>query len=100
MGLKQSSLDPCLLYKTGLLVMVYVNDGGVAALTEELLDKFVVDELKSKGFKLSREDNFSEFLAIKFDEDKTAGSTITMMQKGLIKKIISATGLEDCNPNH
>jgi Reverse transcriptase (RNA-dependent DNA polymerase)/GAG-pre-integrase domain len=97
LGLTQSNLDPCLLYKKDLLVIVYVDDVGVAAPRDDLLDKFVSD-LKSKGFELTREGSFSEFLGIKFEVDKAAG-TITMTQKGLMKKIIAATGLEDCNPN-
>ena len=97
MGLQQSALDPCLLYKKDLLVIVYVDDVGVAAPEDALLDKFVED-LKTKGFELTREGSFSEFLGIKFEEDKAAG-TITMMQKGLIKKVIASTGLEQCNPN-
>jgi hypothetical protein len=51
-----------------------------------------------KGFTLTKEGTFSEFLGIKFTENKDAG-TIMLTQKGLIKKIISATNLENCNPN-
>jgi hypothetical protein len=97
MGFKQCSLDQCLLYKENVLVIVYVDDVGVAAPTEALLDGFVED-LRARGFELTKEGSFSEFLGIKFEENKDEG-TITMTQKGLIKKIIAATGLEDCNPN-
>jgi hypothetical protein len=51
-----------------------------------------------KGFTLTKEGTFSEFLGIKFTENKDAG-TIMLTQKGLIKKIISANNLENCNPN-
>jgi hypothetical protein len=47
---------------------------------------------------LTKEGTFSEFLGIKFTENKDAG-TIMLTQKGLIKKIISTTNLENCNPN-
>jgi hypothetical protein len=97
MGFKQCSLDQCLLYKENVLVIIYVDDVGVAAPTEALLDGFVED-LRARGFELTKEGSFSEFLGIKFEENKDEG-TITMTQKGLIKKIIAATGLEDCNPN-
>jgi hypothetical protein len=98
MGLQQSKQDPCLLYKKDLLIIVYVDDVGVAAPSSDLIDQFVAD-LKSRGFELTREGSFSEFLGIKFEEDTEAGA-ITLTQKGLIKKVIAAAGLEHCNPNH
>lgn len=73
------------------------DDVGVAALTSELIDQFVAD-LTARGFELTREGSFSEYLGIKFVTDKDTG-TITLTQKGLIKKIIEATGLTHCNPN-
>jgi hypothetical protein len=36
---------------------------------------------------------------LKFEDDTKAGMT-TLMQKGLIKKVIAAAGLEHCNLNH
>jgi histone deacetylase 1/2 len=98
MGLKQSKQDACLLYKKNLLIIVYVDDVGVAAPSSDLIDEFVAD-LKNRGFELTREGSFSEFLGIKFEEDTEAGA-ITLTQKGLIKKVIAAAGLEHCNPNH
>ena len=50
------------------------------------------------SFELTKEGSFSEFLGIKFKEDKKAG-TIKLTQKGLIAKIIDATGTRDSNPN-
>jgi hypothetical protein len=63
----------------------------------ELINEFI-DGLKAKGFELTKEGIFSEFLGIKFEEDTVAGS-ITMTHTGLIKKIIATTKLENCNPN-
>ncbi len=45
-----------------------------------------------------KERTFRKFLGIKFTENKEVG-TITLTQKRLIKKIITATNLEDCNPD-
>jgi hypothetical protein len=87
----------CLLYKKNLLVVLYCDDAGLAAPSSEIIDVFI-GELEHRGFKLTREGSFSEFLGIKFSEDKAAG-TITLTQKGLIKKVIAAAGLQDCNPN-
>ena len=47
---------------------------------------------------MTHEGSFSEFLGIKFVHDKETGA-ITAMQQGLIKKILAATAMEDCNPN-
>ena len=98
MGFTQSTHDPCLLYMKHFLVIVYMDDIGIAALHTPMIDSFV-DQLKSRGFGLTKEGSFSEYLGIKLDKNDT-DSTITLTQKGLIKKIIAATGLTDCNPNH
>ncbi len=45
-----------------------------------------------------KEGTLSEFLVIKFTEYKEVGM-ITLTKKELIKKIIAATNLEDCNSN-
>jgi hypothetical protein len=80
-----------------LMIVLYVDDAGIAALMLELINAFI-DGLKAKGFKLTTEGSFSEFLGIKFEEDTLAGP-INMTQTGLIKKIIATTKMENCNPN-
>lgn len=62
-----------------------------------ILDQFLA-ELQCQHFNLTIEGSLTEYLGIKFDHDKAAG-TITMTQKGLIQKIIKATGLNNCHPN-
>jgi hypothetical protein len=85
LGLKPSQHDQCLFYTRELMMIVlYVDDAGIAAPTIELIDEFI-NGLKAKGFELTKEGSFSEFLGIKFEEDTSAGS-ITMTQTGLIKK--------------
>ena len=97
MGFTQSQQDQCLLYKKDCLVIVYVVDVGVAAPKPDLIDNFVAD-LKQCGFELTKERSFSEYLSIKFEENWD-DRTITLTQKGLIKKILQATGMQDCSPN-
>jgi hypothetical protein len=87
LGHKPSKHNQCLFYMKDLMIVLYVDDAGIAAPTVELIDAFV-DGLKAKGFELTKEGSFSEFLGIKFEEDTLAGS-ITMTQTGLIKKIIA-----------
>jgi hypothetical protein len=80
-----------------LLIVLYIDDASIAAPEAKYIDEFITS-LETKGFTLTKEGTFSEFLGIKFTENKEVGS-ITLTQKGLIKKIIAATNLEDCNPN-
>ena len=97
LGFKPSANDPCLLCRPNMMLAKYVDDVAIASPDPAAIDKFI-EELKEKGFELTREGTFSEFLGIKLTEDKQTG-TITLTQKGLIEKIIKATGMEDCNPN-
>jgi hypothetical protein len=97
LGLKPSQHDQCFFYMKYLMIVLYVDDAGIAAPMIELINEFI-DGLKAKGFELTKEGSFSEFLGIKFEEDTSAGS-ITMTQTGLIKKIIATTKMENCNPN-
>jgi hypothetical protein len=85
------------LYKKNLVVICYVDDLGLASPNMSIIDEFVAT-LESKGFELTRESTFSEFLGIKLEHDKNK-KTVTLTQRGLIQKIINAVGLQDANPN-
>jgi hypothetical protein len=53
--------------------------------------------MRKKGFTLTMEGTFAEFLGIKFEQaDK---NEFRLTQRGLIDKIVQATGLTDCKPN-
>ena len=95
-GFTVSKLDPCLLFKKDMMLVVYVDDVGISAKRKEDVDA-MVQRLKKKGFELTREGSFSEFLGIKFE--KLADGSINMTQKGLINKIIETAGMTNCNPN-
>ena len=96
LGLKQSEHDECLWYRENMILVQYVDDCGIGAPTMEHIDAFVA-ELRGLGLKLTQEGSFAEFLGIKFDEREDG--SIELTQKGLIQKILAATGMEDCNPN-
>jgi hypothetical protein len=96
-GFVASKFDPCLLFKKDMMIVVYVDDVGISAKRKEDVDE-MVERLRKKGFELTREGSFSEFLGIKFEKHSQDGS-INMTQKGLINKIIEAAGMTDCNPN-
>jgi hypothetical protein len=80
-----------------LIVVTYCDDVGIAAPCEEIIDEFI-GKLRSKGFALDKEGSFEEFLGIKFERCRSAG-TIELAQKGLITKIINEMGLQSCKPN-
>ena len=96
LGFKQSKLDLCLFMKADIYVIIYVDDTGVAAKSKSLVDDGIAS-LKKMGFELTREVSFAEFLGIQYE--KLGDGRIKLTQKGLIKKIIAATGMNDCNPN-
>ena len=95
-GMKESPHDQCLLYRPGLLMVLYVDDAGLAAPTRAGIDLFV-KQLKDLGFDVDIEDDFSEYLGIKIDD--LPDGTKKMSQKGLIQKTLKAANMEDCNPN-
>jgi hypothetical protein len=96
-GFRPSTIDPCLLYKPGMLIVCYVDDAGIAAARKELVDE-LINNLIARGFELTREGSFTEFLGIKFVKDPKTNA-ITLTQKGLINKILQATDVVYCNPN-
>jgi predicted RNA binding protein YcfA (HicA-like mRNA interferase family) len=96
-GFVPSKYDPCLLFKKGMMLVVYVDNVGIAAKMPEDVDD-LIKRLRNQGFQLTRESSFLEFLGIKFETNPVDGS-VNMTQKGLIKKIIETAGMIDCNPN-
>lgn len=96
LGFKQSSIDKCLWYKKDIFVIIYVDDCGISARSSNLIDELIA-QLRSKGFKLTKEGTFSEFLGIQYSSDDKGN--VHLSQEGLIKKILSTTGLEGANPN-
>jgi hypothetical protein len=96
-GLTQSTIDPCFLASPHLMVVCFVDDLGVSGKNKSVIDDFVV-KFRSMGFELEVEGSFEQYLGIKFERNSRDG-TIELTQKGLINKIIAATGLEGCKPN-
>jgi hypothetical protein len=96
LGLKQSEHDECLWYGENLILVQYVDDCGIGAPNMEIINDFV-QKLKDKGFTLTQEESFAEFLGIKFNP--LDDGSIELTQKGLITKILQAANMTDCNPN-
>jgi hypothetical protein len=95
LGFVPSQYDACLLMRSDMLVICYVDDAGIAAKNQEPIDR-LIEELRERGFELTVEGSFEDYLGIKF---KRSEQGIELTQSGLISKIISATGMKESNPN-
>jgi hypothetical protein len=95
-GFAKSKHDECLFIKSTMIIFFWVDDAGIACKSMDEIDQFI-ERLRAKGFELSKDVDFSEYLGIKFEK---CNGKIEMTQPGLIKKILKATGMEDCNPNY
>ena len=96
LGFVQSKIDPCLLMKDGIMIVVFVDDCAISYRHESLYTKLIKD-LHELNFELTEEGPFSKFLGINF---ALKDNTIHMTQTGLIDRIAEATGLTSSNPNH
>ncbi len=97
LGFKQSKLVPCLWYKPTCFIICFVDDCGICCKHEEDCCDKLIEELKELGFSLTKESSFEEFLGIQYET--LPNGDVNLTQKGLITKIIQATGLDNCNPN-
>jgi Reverse transcriptase (RNA-dependent DNA polymerase) len=95
-GFTQSAHDPCFLYRHDVMIVVYVDDAGIASSNSKAIAT-LISNLENRGFQLTQEGTFSDFLGIKFS--KLPDGSIECTQKGLISKIIATAGMEDCRPN-
>ena len=96
LGFIQSKIDPCLLMKDGMMIVVFVDDCAISYRNESDYTKLIAD-LRSIKFELTEEGDFSKFLGINFERKN---NKVIMTQTGLIDRIAEATGLSDANPNH
>ena len=96
LGLTASKHDSCLLLRKDLIVICYVDDLGIQAPNKKVVDN-LIQQLRNMGFELTFEGSFSEYLGIKYS--KINENEVKMTQEGLIKKIMEAAGMQDCNSN-
>ena len=92
----QSVYDECLWYRDDIFIIIFVDDCGICAKNVALIEDLIAN-LEKMGFKLTKESTFAEFLGIQYTKIDT--NHVHLTQKGLIKKILEATGLTDSNPN-
>ena len=79
-----------------MIIFLYVDDCGISSPDMSEIDAFI-DRLKAKGFKLTKECDFSAYLGIKFHRN-LKNNNIIMAQHELIKKVIEATGWNSALP--
>ena len=95
LGMQESDYDPCFLYKKDMIMVLYVDDAGLAAPRREIITNFV-GELRELGFDLDIENDFSSYLGIKITP--MPDGRLNMTQKGLINKVLKASNMLDCKP--
>jgi len=95
-GYTQSKCDLCLWYKKDIFLILYVDDCGISYKSEDLVDDLIASLIK-RGFKLTKEGTFAEFLGIQYST--TDDGNIHLTQQGLIGKILDAMDMKDCKSN-
>ena len=98
-GWKQSTMDPCLFMKKGIICVVYVDDaifGGKNGddLEREITSLGVAAHEQRHKFELRNEGEVGNFLGIQIK--KTGPREFYLRQPGLTDKVLKATGMDDC----
>ena len=86
--------DSCMFMKKGLIALMYVDNLLFFGTTDAIIDEMIAN-LK-RDFDLKVEEDVFAFLGIEIVRDKK-GNAISLRQRGLIDKIIQATGIENAN---
>ena len=94
-GLKsQEHIDPCLFMSDKIIVLVYVDDTLIYSPKREWIDEFLGKLQNQQNVTLEIEDSVAGFLGVHIERNDSDG-TITLTQKGLIKRIVEALQLGD-----
>ena len=96
LGFTESTIDPCLLCKKDMTLLLHVDDMAAASPTKAKIDELLSD-LRKLDFELELEDDFAAHPGIGM-ETLPNGSK-HMVQKGLIKKLLQTADMLDCKCN-
>jgi len=92
------NIDPCLFISPKVICISYVDDVCWFARDQKDIEK-VLDSFDNDGdqynWEMTREGAVNEFLGI--DINRLVGDSYELTQKGLIKQVLGATGMVDCN---
>ena len=98
-GYKRSTADPCLwVYHNGSdwsIIVIYVDDLLIGSSSQAIND-WVYKEL-SKDLTIGAREKLTWHLGVSYEWDKENG-TVTLSQKGHIKKLLEAHNMSDCYP--
>ena len=97
-GFKPSERDPCLFLSPDIMVMIYVDDVVFVSRSTKKIDAIIksfVDEGDCYEWEMTKEGDLKEFLGIDIHHNDKGHWKLT--QTGLIKKVLEAAGMEDCN---
>jgi hypothetical protein len=78
LGFKQSATDQCFLFRPTIMIVLYVDDLGIAYSNLNNVEDFFAN-LANMGFEFTREGSFTNFLGIKFEKYE-ANNTVTLTQ--------------------
>jgi hypothetical protein len=94
-----SDLDPGMYYGRGMILITYVDDVLFFGPDLKAIEK-VITELENLGYGLTREEGDGStafaFLGVSITPDPVT-KLLRLTQKGLIAKILAATGMSECN---
>ena len=93
-GFEPSKVDPCLYYKGGVVLLIYVDDCILMSTTDVAIDE-VISLLRSskQNFTIEDEGAVGDFLGVKID--CSDNGTITLTQPQLINLIIKNLNMKD-----
>ena len=94
LGFIQSQFDACLLLRHDCLLILYVDDLGICAKNDKIIDD-LLQGIEKNNCKFTRQGSFNDYLGIQYVHNKDG--SINLTQPGLIKKIISTAGMFRCN---
>jgi hypothetical protein len=96
LGFVPSSNDPCMFVHPDMIILVYCDDCLIFSSDQSKVDEMIVRMRKAFPGGLTVEDSVFAFLGVEVFADNETGK-IKLGQSGLIKKILAATKLTDCN---
>ena len=93
-GFEPSKVDPCLYYKGGVILLVYVDDCILMDITNSVIDEAVCALRSSKqNFTIEDEVAVGDFLVVRINRHNDG--TITLTQSQLIDSIITDLNMKD-----
>ena len=93
-GFEPSKVDPCLYYKGGVILLVYVDDCILMGIMNSVIDKAVRMLRSSKqNFTIKDEGAVGDFLGVRINRHDDG--TITLTQPQLIESIIMDLNMKD-----